>query len=239
MTVHSFHIFDRKGKTIFTKRYVKSSKDEKDDDMNDLDNEQLSEQRKLVFGMIFSLRELSSSLCPKENGGPSDLHLVKTGASAWYNYETVSGLRFVLYTTADTSVGVLSSSTSSGAGTSTTTTTGGGGTSNFGSGGVSTGPSNSSGHGGPSAAPLSGGGIIDGDITSTTTTTVSTTTNSSMMTSPVVTANIRAALKHIYEQIWVSVVVRSPMYQPLDPDIRSTNFETALDGYLRTMPWFR
>jgi hypothetical protein len=93
MTVHSFHIFDRKGKTLFTKRYIKSG--------NAIDEEQLSEQRKLVFGMLFSLRELSASLTPSD--GPGDLQLVKTGASTLYNYETVSGLRFALFTTPETS----------------------------------------------------------------------------------------------------------------------------------------
>ena len=59
MVVHSFHIFDRKGKTLFTKRW-KSQLNQ--------DAEQLSEQRKLIFGMLFSLRELVGSLTP---GGES------------------------------------------------------------------------------------------------------------------------------------------------------------------------
>ncbi|OEU20939.1 hypothetical protein FRACYDRAFT_154427, partial [Fragilariopsis cylindrus CCMP1102] len=92
MTVHSFHIFDRRGKTLFTKRY-------NDDEAaaEEEEEERLSEQRKLVFGMLYSLRELSSSLSPVD--GPGDLQFMKTGASNVYNYETVSGLRFVLYTT--------------------------------------------------------------------------------------------------------------------------------------------
>ena len=61
MVVHSFHIFDRKGKTLFTKSYTSKSQ------LNQ-DAEQLSEQRKLIFGMLFSLRELVGSLTP---GGES------------------------------------------------------------------------------------------------------------------------------------------------------------------------
>ena len=59
MTVHALHIFDRKGKTLFTKRYsaTKSTAEQ--------DAEQLSEQRKLIFGMMFSLRELMGSLTPE------------------------------------------------------------------------------------------------------------------------------------------------------------------------------
>jgi hypothetical protein len=233
MTVHSFHIFDRKGKTLFTKRYVKSN-----DERDDLDNEQLSEQRKLVFGMIFSLRELSSSLSPGD--GPGDLHLVKTGTSAWYNYETVSGLRFVLYATAETSVGAPSAG--GGAGGAAGAAPSSGGTNLQGGPSVVAGavPSNNnSGHGGgPSAAALGGEGG-DGAMLGTSSNPSLTAQASSLMTSPAMTANIRAALRHIYEQIWVTFVVRSPMYQPLDPDIRSTNFEASLDSYLRGMPWFR
>lgn len=63
MTVHAIHIFDRKGKTLFTKRYTPSKQS------STQDAEQLSEQRKLIFGMLFSLRELVGSLTP-ENGSP-------------------------------------------------------------------------------------------------------------------------------------------------------------------------
>ena len=58
MKVHALHIFDRKGKTLFTKSYTTS----KQQLMQDA--EQLSEQRKLIFGMLFSLRELVGSLTP-------------------------------------------------------------------------------------------------------------------------------------------------------------------------------
>ena len=67
MTVHSLHIFDRKGKTLFTKRYSPSSSISADD------AEQLSEQRKLIFGMLFSLRELMGSLTP-EGEAPGETH---------------------------------------------------------------------------------------------------------------------------------------------------------------------
>ena len=99
MTVHSFHIFDRKGKTLFTKRYnghVQS---------NDPDGE--SEQRKLVFGMLFSLREIMGTLAPMNDGfsEPTVLQSVKTGACTLHVYETMSGMRLVLYTDNFTNVG--------------------------------------------------------------------------------------------------------------------------------------
>jgi len=66
--------------------------------------------------------------------------------------------------------------------------------------------------------------------------------------------SFQTALKYIYSDIWVECVVRSPLYRPediqVDPvegkenksgrfDIKSTNFESKLDEYLASMPWFR
>jgi hypothetical protein len=187
MTVHSFHIFDRKGKTLFTKRYIKSGKE--------IDEESLSEQRKLVFGMLFSLRELSASLTPSD--GPGDLQLVKTGASTLYNYETVSGLRFALFTTPETSYASTSNPLNS--------------------------PPNSN-------APPSGNTANAHQVSSH---------GSGGMTNPAVTDTIRAALQHIFEHIYVTFVIRSPMYRASDPNIASTNFEASLDNYLKGMPWFK
>jgi hypothetical protein len=51
--------------------------------------------------------------------------------------------------------------------------------------------------------------------------------------------SIRTALKYIYTELWVELVVRSPLYTPGEMDIRSTNFEQKLDAYLGSMPWFR
>ncbi len=66
--------------------------------------------------------------------------------------------------------------------------------------------------------------------------------------------SFQTALKHIYSEIWVECVVRSPLYRPqdiqVDPsegrdkiagrfDIKCTNFELKLDEYLTSMPWFR
>lgn len=93
MPVHSLHVFDRKGKTLFTKRFIT------DENVQD---ELLAEQRKLVFGMLFSLREITASLSPSTAVDKS-LHSVQTGASTLYAYESASGLRFALYMVGDTS----------------------------------------------------------------------------------------------------------------------------------------
>ena len=62
MGVHSLHIFDRRGSTLFTKRYGKTQPGQSNN------VEQLSEQRKLVFGMLFSLREMVGNLAPANKG---------------------------------------------------------------------------------------------------------------------------------------------------------------------------
>lgn len=202
------------------------------------EEEQLSEQRKLVFGMLFSLRELSSSLSPED--GPGDLQLVKTGASTLYNYETVSGLRFVLYTTTDTTS------------KNNNKQSGGGGSSNN--------TPQSSLHGNTSSvvsnAPIltapTTTGLINSATTSMTTNDSSSSgygiNNNSLhggsgITNPTVTSDIRKSLKYIYETIWITAVIRSPMYRPNSKDncksIKETNFEAVLDAYFKQKSWFR
>ena len=150
MGVHSFLIFDRKGKTLFAKRYAKI------DAGSETDENQLEEQRKLVFGMLFSLREVLTSLSPSEEPA---LHSVQTGASTIHNYEANSGLRVAVYMTS-------------------------------------------------SSSPVEG-------------------------------ASIRQALEHVYTELWVQCVIRSPLYRPTEPNIAATNFEQKLDDYLVSQPWFR
>ena len=217
MTVHSFHIFDRKGKTLFTKRYAKAPGGKKSEEDLLAEKEQLSEQRKLVFGMLFSLRELSSSLSPAE--GPGDLHMVKTGASTLYNYETVSGLRFVLYTTPDTKIAAKGGSGGA-AGTPQSSVHGGS------SGPILTAPTATGFANSATSSDPGGGGSGAGG-------------GGPSSTNPAVTADVRSSLKHIYETIWVTSVIRSPMYRPNSSEsIRSTSFEADLDAYFKRMAWF-
>lgn len=52
----------------------------------------------------------------------------------------------------------------------------------------------------------------------------------------------RDALKHIYSKIWVEYVVRSPLYNSQEIKskvVQSTNFESKLDEYVRSLPWSR
>ena len=102
MAVHTIHIFDRKGKTLFTKRYYPNSGSNGN---SENESEQLSEQRKLVFGMVYSLREITKMLAPQPSttaaatSNDTGLHSVRTGASTLHTYETSSGLRLCIYVT--------------------------------------------------------------------------------------------------------------------------------------------
>lgn len=156
MAVHSLHIFDRKGKTLFTKRYATATTATAEND----DPEQLSEQRKLVFGMLFSVREITKMLAPPTSNDNSGLHSVRTGASTLHNYETASGLRFAMYTT-----------------------------------------------------PLLSGAVNGNKA-------------------------VRDALHHIYNELWIQCVTRSPLYTPTAPNVNETNFEQKLDAFLKSQSWF-
>ena len=174
MAVHSFHVFDRKGKTLFTKRYARPDVSNPTEDQ-----EQLSEQRKLVFGMIFSLREITKMLAPSEKAAASGLHSVQTGKATLYNYETSSGLRFCLYCSNPTTTATTSSSAQD--------------------------TSNSS---------------------------------NSVANNQQHAAKIRAALAHIYNELWIQCVTRSPLYTPTQPNVPDTNFEATLDAFLKAQPWY-
>lgn len=157
MGVHSIHVFDRKGKTLFTKRYAEDGDDAPDE-------ENASEQRKLVFGMLFSLKEIASSLSPSEEDG---IHSVQIGASTLYTLETASGLRFALYFDR---VGEDESSVKKKA------------------------------------------------------------------------ATVRSALQHIYNNLWINQVTRSPLYNPVSPNVKETGFEQHLDTYLSSLSsqsWYK
>ncbi|KAG7343715.1 sybindin-like family protein [Nitzschia inconspicua] len=285
MTVHSFLIFDRRGKTLFSKRYFQVPGEEEETEA------QRSDQQKLIYGMLLSLKELCGTMSPNDdddddendnnsnnNGGSKgDVQLIKTGAATLYNFETVSGLRFVLYTTAETSVGRTSSATSVTSPSVLSPTAG--------TAGTTTGATGTSGTTTTTGTPIltaATSGMM-GTTTTTTTATLPTGTGGStntplasppssnpnlnsghpwtvvpntttVMTHPQITAQIRISLRHIYEHLWVNLVVRSPLYrppqqqqdqqqststtQPLD-FLKATNFEVSLDNYLKGMPWFR
>jgi len=60
------------------------------------------DERQLVYGMIFSLKELIGKMKSKGAAAEDGLHCLKTDAFTLHHFETASGLRFVLNTDRNT-----------------------------------------------------------------------------------------------------------------------------------------
>ena len=82
MTIHSIHIFDRKGATLFTKNYSRAALKQElhlqQTGSSEPGSSPLDEQRKLVFGMLFSLSEIIGKLTPvDDSSGEWNLRYLK------------------------------------------------------------------------------------------------------------------------------------------------------------------
>jgi len=58
------------------------------------------EKRKLVFGMLFSLKDFTHKLSPRAES--EELHVVKTKSFCLHHYESATGLMFVLNSDTET-----------------------------------------------------------------------------------------------------------------------------------------
>lgn len=52
------------------------------------------EEKKLMFGMLYSLKDLAAKLAPSV--GPEGLHTVKTNSYTLHHFESVTGLSFIM-----------------------------------------------------------------------------------------------------------------------------------------------
>lgn len=77
-------IFNRQGVPLFYKEWARSSP-----------SKDLKEEQKLMFGFLFSLKQLVGKMSPKRGGG---FYACSTSAYKLHYYETASGFRFVLTT---------------------------------------------------------------------------------------------------------------------------------------------
>lgn len=101
MTIFSFYIFDRHCNCIYHREYVH---ERKGDGKINQDND--SDSSKLLFGIIFSLKNVSSRL----GDTPEKMNLLKSFSTLKYRVhvrESASGLKFVVVT--DTPVDNLQS----------------------------------------------------------------------------------------------------------------------------------
>lgn len=91
MTVFSFYLFDRTGTCLFYNDWKRS-----------VQPQDLTDDQKNMFGMLFALRNFSIKLSPDCNkpdkGTPT---YFVTDVYALHYFETLSGLRFVLTTSND------------------------------------------------------------------------------------------------------------------------------------------
>lgn len=88
--LYNFYIYSRTGKCLFYKEWHRAQNTLSDDP---------EEERKLMFGMLFSLKDLAAKLSPSE--GTEGLHVFKTNTFTLHHFQSMTGLVFVLNTDND------------------------------------------------------------------------------------------------------------------------------------------
>jgi hypothetical protein len=81
----NFYIYNSRGKCLFYKEWRRPFYSLADDP---------EEERKLVFGMLFSLKDLTGKMSPQNS--MDGLHAIRTNAYTLHHFQSVSGLMFVL-----------------------------------------------------------------------------------------------------------------------------------------------
>ena len=56
----------------------------------------IAEERKLMFGMIFSMKDLVNRLSPTSGG--EGLHTIRTNSFALHHFQSASGIMFIMNT---------------------------------------------------------------------------------------------------------------------------------------------
>ena len=87
----NMYIYNRKGKCLFYKEWNRTLNTLADD---------VAEEQKLVYGMLFSLKDLTSKLSPQ--GHSEGIHMVKTDSYTLHHFQSASGMVFVLNTDVET-----------------------------------------------------------------------------------------------------------------------------------------
>ena len=91
MTIFTLYIFDRNGNCLFHKDWCRQK-------VNTLTKD---EERKLLFGMIHSIKAFVDKMSPKD--GQNGFHSYSTNEYKLHFYESPTGFKFIL--TTDTRVG--------------------------------------------------------------------------------------------------------------------------------------
>lgn len=83
--LYNLYIFNRNGKCLFYREWNRPLNTLADDP---------DEEKKLVFGMLYSLKDLATKLSPSP--ATEGLHTVKTNSYTLHHFQSASGLVFVL-----------------------------------------------------------------------------------------------------------------------------------------------
>mmetsp|Transcript_20820 Transcript_20820/g.30852 ORF Transcript_20820/g.30852 Transcript_20820/m.30852 type:complete len:146 (-) Transcript_20820:65-502(-) len=87
--IYNLYIFNRKGNCLYYKEWNRPLNTLEDDD---------AEEKRLMFGMLYSLQELVGKLAIENDSATQGLQSYSTDAYTLNYYQTFSGLRFVLNT---------------------------------------------------------------------------------------------------------------------------------------------
>lgn len=96
MTIYSFHIFDRTGRSLFQKEWLRPKP-------STMDKEQ---EKKLLFGMVHSIKSFVDKMSPVD--GKDGFKFAGSYTTSKYKlhfYETPTGLQLIMMT--DTTVGLV------------------------------------------------------------------------------------------------------------------------------------
>ena len=86
--IYNFYVFNRKGKCMYYYEWNRPQ--------NTLSSEDPDEDRKLMFGMLFSLKQLCQKLSPME--AVAGLQSFRTDRYMLHHFEAASGIKLILNT---------------------------------------------------------------------------------------------------------------------------------------------
>ena len=89
--IYNFYVFNRKGKCMYYYEWNRPQ--------NTLSSEDPDEDRKLMFGMLFSLKQLCQKLSPSE--AVAGLQSFRTDRYTLHHFEAASGIKLILNTSHD------------------------------------------------------------------------------------------------------------------------------------------
>ncbi|KAK6464660.1 Sybindin-like family-domain-containing protein [Scheffersomyces coipomensis] len=101
MTIYSFHIFDRHCNCIYNREYSHSSSDNNNNSttVGIVNKNNDSNGSKLLFGILYSLKSMSSKLIDEETSPiPNALKSFTLGKFRIHYFESLTNLKFILIT---------------------------------------------------------------------------------------------------------------------------------------------